>query len=253
MQVDRRHLTVVDRDSGLIVSTDQRCFDTEASRRSRRADVPEGDVISLEGTGCPVLADLAEQSMLDRVPLRGPGRIVTDGHGAAEPIAELRLQGMLPRPDPGAVASAVVGQDEQFVRPRVPFSAFPTPPSGNSINREIGRVVGGTEEDVSPVGLHVEDAVGDRHAERVAPEVVIVHGNGDFGPDGSGILEPADHFLLLGIDADDREATLREGVAELLDVAELAIPVRMVAPGDALVVDSKRIAQIPEKARHGPR
>jgi hypothetical protein len=39
----------------------------------------------------PVAADLAEQPMLNRVPLRATRRVMTHGHGQPEAIAELDL------------------------------------------------------------------------------------------------------------------------------------------------------------------
>jgi hypothetical protein len=38
----------------------------------------------------PVLADLAEQAMLDGIPFRGTGRVVTDGDAESQAIAASR-------------------------------------------------------------------------------------------------------------------------------------------------------------------
>jgi hypothetical protein len=56
-------------------------------------------------------------------------------------------------------------------------------------------------------------------------------------PDRSGVLEVADQFALLGIDAEYRPGPVAEPVELPLQVAELAIAVRMRRPGEAFAVD----------------
>jgi hypothetical protein len=55
------------------------------------ADELEGRVVAGEGLGSPVLADLTEQTALNRVVLGGAGGIVCNGDAKAEIIAEVLL------------------------------------------------------------------------------------------------------------------------------------------------------------------
>ena len=54
-------------------------------------DIVEDGFIALERHPLPVPADLAEQSMLDRIPFGGSGRVVTDGDAQSVTITELLL------------------------------------------------------------------------------------------------------------------------------------------------------------------
>lgn len=78
-------------------------------------------------------------------------------------------------------------------------------------------------------------------AELLVLEVVYVHplGIAFRAIIGSAILEVADQFLLLAVDADDRQSQFREDVDPLLDVDELPVPIRVVWPGEPLHVDPR--------------
>jgi hypothetical protein len=73
----------------------------------------------------------------------------------------------------------------------------------------------------------------------IAEEVVDVDLLGLVAPHRPGVLEVADQFLLLAVDADDRQAQFREDVDPLLDVDELPVPIRVVWPGEPLHVDPR--------------
>ena len=62
--------------------------------------------IAVQGLGSPVLGDLGEQAVLDGIPLGGAGRVVSDGNGEAEGIAQLSLDFGLPGPGSATVAAA---------------------------------------------------------------------------------------------------------------------------------------------------
>jgi hypothetical protein len=90
----------------------QEGFDTQSGHSACSPDVPQHNFRSPQGLSLPVLADEAEQPVLDRIPLRTPRRVVTDGHRQTEIIAELLLKVQLPCPGPAAVAPAAICQDE---------------------------------------------------------------------------------------------------------------------------------------------
>ena len=72
-------------------------------------------------------------------------------------------------------------------------------------------------------------------------------------PGRARVLEIADHLLLLGVDAHDRQVTLGETRPLFRDVDELLVPIRVRAPGDALAVDAQREGEVVEDPGHCPR
>jgi len=67
------HLGVGDLASLLVAAPHEVGADPQTGTRRRRADVVDDGLIAVERMAGPVLADLAEQTILDGVPLRGPG------------------------------------------------------------------------------------------------------------------------------------------------------------------------------------
>ena len=72
----------------------------------RRANGLEHCFVAVEGFGGPVLGDLGEQPVLDGIPLGGSGRVVSDGDGDAEGIADLSLKSDLPGPGAAMLMAA---------------------------------------------------------------------------------------------------------------------------------------------------
>jgi hypothetical protein len=138
---------------------------------------------------------------------------VADGHGEAVPVADSLLQGVLPRPGAYAVAAAAVGEDEQFGGGGVASAAVVVPPPDEVVDREVGGVVGVTDEQAAVVGGEVVDAVGQGDARRVGAEVVVVDEGRLPAPGGAWVLEVADQLSFLAVDADDRQALPGEGLA----------------------------------------
>lgn len=59
-----------------------------------------------------MLADLADEPMLDRIPFGSPGRVVTESVAQAAPIAGLLLQVAFEELRAGTVGATGVGEDE---------------------------------------------------------------------------------------------------------------------------------------------
>src|ERR1035437_165730 len=89
----------------------------------------------------PVSADLGEEAVFDRVPLRGGGWIVANGQHKSEGIRQFALERISPSMVGGAVAAAVVGQDEQLRSFGVTGLAIGPPPRGDRVQCEVGGVV----------------------------------------------------------------------------------------------------------------
>jgi hypothetical protein len=81
----------------------------------RPADVAQHSIPCPQGFPRPIEADLTEQAMLNRIPLRAAGRIVAHHHRQAQPVTDLCLQLMFPLPRATAIAAASIGQNEELV------------------------------------------------------------------------------------------------------------------------------------------
>jgi hypothetical protein len=58
--------------------------------------------------------DLAEQAMLNRVPLRAAGWIVAHGHAQAQAVAELALELCFPQAEPTSITAPSVRHDQEL-------------------------------------------------------------------------------------------------------------------------------------------
>ena len=66
-------------------------------------------------------------------------------------------------------------------------------------------------------------------------------------PTDTGVLEVADQFALLGIDADDGQATVLETVVEFGNTVELAIAVGGEVGGELFPVGAERVVHLMEQ------
>ena len=193
-------------DAPVILVVDQLGVHAQPGDRGGGTDVVEDGLVAAQRVAGPVLADLAEQAMVDRVPLGGAAGVVADGDGEVVRVNEAGLEGIFEAADAGSVAAAGVGEDQQFGGAGVALAAFALPPSDQVVSSEVGGVVGGADDDEAVVGGDVVDAVGDGDAVSLGAEVVVVDGLGRLSPGVALVLEITDELALFGIDADDRQA-----------------------------------------------
>jgi len=97
-EVELAHFRVGDLDSGFVVLWDEVGSDSEAGFRFGGTDELEDLVDVGEGFASPVFADLAEEAVLDGIPLGSAGRLMADGNGEPQRSAN----GVLKRFPPGA-------------------------------------------------------------------------------------------------------------------------------------------------------
>ena len=171
--------------------------DGQAGAGPGGGDIVEDGVIGLERHPLPVSADLAEQEVLDWVPLRGSGRVVADSDAQAVAIGELLLQIAQPDPGPRAIGATGIGQDEKLGRAGVVFAAAAAPPVFDGIDGESGRLAGGPHDDHAGVAARVVDTIGERYALGIRGEVMVVHFFG-LAPQGpAAVFEAADQLSFL--------------------------------------------------------
>lgn len=101
--------------------------------------------------------------------------------------------------------------------------------------------MGNADNDSPAVGEQVVDAVRDGRAPGVGAKIVVVDQARRALPGGAGILEVADQFALLGIDADDGQTPPLELVTEPGDVIELLLAMRAARGGQLLAIEAKRV------------
>jgi hypothetical protein len=142
-------------------------------------------------------------------------------------IAQTMLESVLPGATVRSIATATVGQDSKTVSVRIASLPFGAPPVLDAINRKLGGVVGGADEQGATVGLQIVHPVGYGDTIGVGAEVVVVDEHGLTIPLGALILESTDEFLLLCIDADDRQALGSTVFSQFGDLGELCVSVRM--------------------------
>src|ERR1035438_4033241 len=123
-EVELTHFRVRDLGSGGVGIREEIGADGKAGFRFGGSDEVENLVDIGERFACPVLADLAEQTMFDGIPLRSARGIVADGNGEAERSTECILKRFPPGAASRAVASSAIRQDEQFAGGRVSLASL---------------------------------------------------------------------------------------------------------------------------------
>src|SRR5208337_5329901 len=92
-----------------------------------------------ERPAAPVLGDVAEQPMLNLVPLRCARRIMVDMDDEPGLVGEL-LQLDLPQPHPRPVRAATIGRDRQLSRMGIALPSHAFAPAADRLYSELGRV-----------------------------------------------------------------------------------------------------------------
>src|SRR5450755_259962 len=229
-------------------------MDGQARRGRGRADQLDYDLVAGQRPPAPVHRDVAEQPVLNPVPLRRPGRVMADRD------LKPRLGGQageldLPEPQPVAVAAARVGADQHPRRVRVGDLPDLRTPAAQGLGGERRGVVVLPDHHEPRVRADVVDAVRDRLPEVFCGEVVDTDPLRVAGalPLTTTVLIRgfvADQLLLLGIDA-HYNLPRREVLAGLpVDVAKLRIAIGMLLTLDRLGVglqmEPQPVQQLPD-------
>jgi len=185
--------------------------------------------------------------MFDGIPLRGTGRIVSDGDSDAEAVAYPSLDFRFPEPGIAAVAASAVGENQKFWCAAIVAHALPFPPGSDGMCSEGGRVVGDADADGAAIAAQVINPVGDSYSAGIGEEVVIVYQDRRTIPFGAAISEITDHFAFLGIHADAGEALPLESMAESGDALELLIAIGAGVGSDLLAIHAQREVHVAEK------
>ena len=183
--------------------------DLEPCLCCRGSDELEDLLVAVEWLPFPVAADVVEEEVLDRVPLRRTWRIVANGNGDGISVAE-PLETSHPDSAARSVATSAIGKDEEMLRAGVTPPPFHPPPGREAIGRELCCASRCSDDDEASIGHWVVETVGDRNALRQGPKVVVEGLLGLLPPGDPTIPEIPDQLPLLRINADDWVASQRE-------------------------------------------
>ena len=96
----------------------------------------DGGVIN-QRLASPVLTNLTEDAVLDRIPLRWAGGVVADRHNQSKAVSKLFLERAFPEPISGTVAAATIRKDQQLGGLLVTTSPLPAPPLHDGVDRKV--------------------------------------------------------------------------------------------------------------------
>ena len=111
---DGSELSVGYFDALRVFLVDQLCGHAQPGVCGGGTDVVKDRLVAAQRVAGPVLADLAEQAMVDGVPLGGAAGVVTNGDLEVVRINEAGLECILEAADARRVAAAGVGEHQQF-------------------------------------------------------------------------------------------------------------------------------------------
>src|SRR5580658_3763659 len=194
------HLGVRDFDAGGVGSCVELRFDAEPRSGAHAPDQLDDGLVIDQRSSSPVFGDVAEESMLDLVPLGGAGRKVRDADREARAVGE-SLEFQLPESSAIAIAAPAVSRDEQFGGIGVGLLAHVPPPAGDGLHGELRGVMVDAYADPCSIRGEVIDAVGNRLAEIL----VDVQRRGDSGsPRVTGSTSDSKAFTKCGLVSSSR-------------------------------------------------
>jgi len=195
---------------------------------------------------------MAEQSMLDFVPLARPRRRMADldnaPHGIRQP-----WEVVLPQPIALAIPPPAVGGDQQPRRGGIALAAQLVPPLLNGGHCKLGRIMRDADRDPGLVVHEVIDPVGDRFSPLGIRKVVGV--NCDWLPLGAifsaTVFLVAQRLFLLCVDRDRRAAAAPLRRHSAIEVRELRLALRMVFACPRLAIRLQAVAGLLEQLPDG--
>src|SRR5262249_37540238 len=200
----------------------------------------------------PVAADQVEAAVLNRIPFRGSGRIVSHCNRQAEFIGEL-LQICFPRPAAAPAGAATVSFDQQVVLPGVSQTPDLTPPPTNYSDSEFRCVVRSADHDEALIAPDIVNPIRDRDADGITTEVVVQYIVRRASPLPTGLLETTNHLFLFGIYADHRPLLLQKRRTQFGQVAKLFITPGHLLSRQFLAVDTHGVVTITQQSRYSRR
>ena len=226
-------------------------MDFQTRFRRRRPNRFDYDLQGLQRHALPVPRDVAEQAVLDLVPLARPRRIMThldDQPRLVRPLLEFPL----PQPAPRAIAATAVGGDQHSLRRAILLAPQLLPPTPDRPDRKLRGVVADPHRDPRRIPANIVRAIRHRFAQLRIGKIVRLDGlRISLRPlRFARILQVSEHFLLLGVHRNGRFTTPLAGRHAIADVAKLTVPIRMVTAFPRLAIALQTVVQRHEHPPH---
>lgn len=223
--------------AGGIVTTVEVGGDRQAGLSSGGANEVEDLLITVEWFAGPVLGDLRKETVLNGVPFRSASRVVGNSESQTKRIGQLRLKFCFPGAATIAIAAASVTQNEELPGAWIATRSLLAPPMRDGVGGKGGGVVRDAHHDLPSISEEIIDTVRDGDSGGVGAEVVVIDQAGRQIPTRAGILEVADQFALLGVDANDGQAAALEALPKITEVEKLVIAIGTMVSGESLEID----------------
>ena len=139
LDVERLHLGIADFDALFVGRGIERALNFQAGFGRRRGNQFDYGHAIDEWPPAPSLRDVAEQAVLDLIPLRRAWRIVMDVEHEARLVGEL-LQLDLPQPDTRSIRAATIGRDRQLAGFRIALASHRVEPAADGGDGELSRI-----------------------------------------------------------------------------------------------------------------
>lgn len=226
-------------------------FDFQAGAGGGASDQIDDHFVVIQRLAPPVHTDMTEHAMLDLIPFAGSWREMAD-RDAQPRLVSQPLQGHLPQPNAGAVASATVRGHQQGRRVRITDPPHFLPPPTEGLHGKLRRVAIDAHAHPTQVGRRIVNPVGMHFTPRRVDKVVDAHQfRLSLGmPFPPPVLEVANPFLLLRIDLHHEVPLVLKILDTVVDVPKLRIAIRMTGAFLGLLIALQAIAQLVQQGGH---
>src|SRR5262249_11631990 len=163
------------------------------------AGIVEDLLVRIQWFAIPVSRDFREEAMLDGIPLRSAGGIVSHGYGQGEGVGQLQLNFSFPGITAATVTAAGIGENEQLASTAITGGTFLLPPISDGMSGKGGSVVGNADDQSCAIFRNIVNPIGDSDPDRIGAEVVIIDATRSRFPTLTRIFEIPDEFAFLGV------------------------------------------------------
>ena len=202
-----------------------------------------------ERGAAPRACYLGEEPVLDRVVLGAVGRVMHDDYLHPDSVGKAN-EVLLDNAVGAGIGAAAIAEYHQHLGVGIDRAKVFSPAGLDVVADKLGGVVAGADGEVSSVAGNVVDTV--RHDVSVgkSSEVVVKGLRSGCAEHGALPLEVADEFLLLGVDADNRDSGFDTHPFDHADFLKLLVPALHFAHRDVLAERPRPEAALLDEPAH---
>ena len=158
LDIEGSHLRVTDLDTLWVVTCIKRASHRQASLGRGGGNQFDHRFAADQRSSSPSLGNVAEQPMLDLVPLRGPRRIMAYKKRQAGFVSQV-LHFNFEQAHARTIGTAAIRRDHQLVHIGIALPAHDIQPASDRIDRELCRIVADAKIDASRIGGDVVNSI----------------------------------------------------------------------------------------------